>query len=175
MKLFGPLVRPAKLIGRHTCGCARARARARVYSIISTAQMVWSVVERRTYIVTIIDLVYSSLARRTRRAVAAARDRYSMRHLAVFRRWRETRGGREREREVRVSIPANYISAKEAVPRLLGQEDCTFLLRQDNPRGSWLLTDEEGFRAVWSLMRAYHEGIGNEGPVYRKCSKLSSP
>lgn len=59
---------------------------AYVYGIISTAQMVWSVAEKRTYIVTIIDLFYSSLARRARRAVAAACDRYSMRHLAVFRR-----------------------------------------------------------------------------------------
>jgi len=57
----------------------------------------------------------------------------------------DERGGEERKRERErererekypVSIPANYISAKEAVPRLLGQEDCTFLLRQDNPRGS---------------------------------------
>jgi len=62
MKLFEPLVRPAKLIERHGEECVRVWVRACVYSIISTAQMVWSVVERRTYIVTIIDLFYSSLA-----------------------------------------------------------------------------------------------------------------
>lgn len=99
MKLFGPLVRPAKLIERHrdeararVCVRARAFVRARVGARVCTryrfhgADGARSVAERRTYIVTIIDLFYSSLARRARRAVAAARDRYSMRHLAVFRR-----------------------------------------------------------------------------------------
>lgn len=120
-------------------------------------------VERCTYIVTTIDLFYSSLARRARRAVAAARDRYSMRHLAVFRKWREMRGKEgERKRERSASIDSGELYIRE--------RSCTSSLRSrglhfpptpGRPTRTvlWLLTHESGGFRKGS---PWHVHIANE-------------